>query len=102
MSSHVRRAVLNAVLMLLVVSAMLPLAGCSTEQATETTPPETDPSEATATGEPTDESAEEPSSEPAAEIAWANIELTDVQTGETFTISELEGGPVLVQAFAVW
>lgn len=32
---------------------------------------------------------------------WKNMELNDVRTGESFTISELEK-PVLVETFAVW
>ena len=33
---------------------------------------------------------------------WMNIELTDVATGNTFTISDFAGKPVLVEFFAVW
>ena len=35
-------------------------------------------------------------------IAWLDSELVDVQTGETFRISDFRGRPVLVKAFAVW
>ena len=38
--------------------------------------------------------------EPAAE--WLAIELTDVRTGESFTIAEFAGTPVLLESFAVW
>jgi thiol-disulfide isomerase/thioredoxin len=31
-----------------------------------------------------------------------DIELTDVATGETFTIADFEGRPVLLESFAVW
>jgi thiol-disulfide isomerase/thioredoxin len=34
--------------------------------------------------------------------AWIETELTDVVTGETFRVSDLEGTPVLVESFAVW
>lgn len=33
---------------------------------------------------------------------WKNIELTDVLTGDTFKISDLEGKPILLESFAVW
>lgn len=33
--------------------------------------------------------------------AWATVNLTDVRTGETFTIASFER-PVLVESFAVW
>ena len=33
--------------------------------------------------------------------AWRTMELTDVQSGETFTIWGLDG-PVVIQSFAVW
>ncbi len=38
--------------------------------------------------------------EPAAE--WLATELTDVRTGESFTIAEFAGTPVLLESFAVW
>jgi thiol-disulfide isomerase/thioredoxin len=34
--------------------------------------------------------------------AWAGAELTDVATGETFTIAELAGKPVFVEMMAIW
>ena len=33
---------------------------------------------------------------------WATATLTDVATGETFTIAELAGKPVFVEAMAIW
>ena len=33
---------------------------------------------------------------------WRDTELTDIETGETFRISDFEGTPVLVESFAVW
>jgi cytochrome oxidase Cu insertion factor (SCO1/SenC/PrrC family) len=38
--------------------------------------------------------------EPAA--AWLALELTDVRTGESFTLAEFAGTPVLLESFAVW
>jgi peroxiredoxin len=33
---------------------------------------------------------------------WANIELKDITTKKTFTISELNTKPILLESFAVW
>ena len=33
---------------------------------------------------------------------WANVELEDVRTGESFKISDFEGKPILLESFAVW
>ena len=35
-------------------------------------------------------------------VAWLATELTDVATGETFTLAEFAGTPVLLESFAVW
>ena len=43
---------------------------------------------------------EEATEEPA--VAWLAIELTDVRTGESFTIAEFADTPVLLESFAVW
>jgi hypothetical protein len=48
----------------------------------------------------------EPSANPAAVAlgskAWANAPLTDVETGETFTIAELAGKPLFIESMAIW
>jgi len=33
---------------------------------------------------------------------WKSVELTDVITGETFTVAQYAGKPILVESFAVW
>ncbi len=33
---------------------------------------------------------------------WASIELADAVTGESFTIADFAGKPILVESFAVW
>ena len=33
---------------------------------------------------------------------WFNVELTDVQTGETFTMNDYAGKVVLVETMAIW
>ena len=37
-----------------------------------------------------------------AAAGWLAIELTDVRTGESFTIAEFADTPVLLESFAVW
>jgi len=34
--------------------------------------------------------------------AWRNIELTDVETGDTFTIADLAGNVVAIEPMAIW
>jgi thiol-disulfide isomerase/thioredoxin len=47
-----------------------------------------------------------PSANPAADALaahpWATATLTDVTTGETFTIADLAGKPVFIEAMAIW
>jgi thiol-disulfide isomerase/thioredoxin len=33
---------------------------------------------------------------------WMKIELTDIATGQTFTIGDFGGKPILLESFAVW
>lgn len=48
-------------------------------------------------------SASIPTSEPVtATPEWFDIELTDVQTGETFTMNDYAGKVVLVETMAIW
>jgi cytochrome oxidase Cu insertion factor (SCO1/SenC/PrrC family) len=50
---------------------------------------------------PTPESTSLPQ-ETADTPAWFNIELTDVQTGETFTMNDYAGKIVLIETMAMW
>jgi len=34
--------------------------------------------------------------------AWANVELVDAVSGETFRIADFAGQPILIESFAVW
>ena len=47
-----------------------------------------------------------PTANPAADALaahpWATAELTDVTTGETFTIADLAGKPLFIEAMAIW
>ena len=87
------------VLLLLAVILWAPM-GCTTSTPTstsddgDTTTPADD--DGPSTGMPEDDGTEP------AGYAWLDIELTDVVTGETFTLRDLEGEPVLIQSFAVW
>jgi hypothetical protein len=87
---------------LVVVLAGAPVAGCSRDVA-EPPPPVTEPVETTEPDQPAEEPGEEPAdlAEPSA-IAWLDTELVDVETGETFRMSDFKGTPVLVKSFAVW
>jgi len=98
MTTDAKRILKLVMLTLLLVSALLPLSACSTQEPadTESTQTEDEPAEQS------EETADESTEPPVTGIAWADIELTDVQTGETFTISEFTEGTVLIQAFAVW
>lgn len=52
----------------------------------------------------------EPAASPTANAAaaalaskpWANAPLTDVETGETFSIAELAGKPLFIETMAIW
>ncbi len=46
--------------------------------------------------------SENPAGAALASKAWATATLTDVSTGETFTIAELAGKPVFIEAMAIW
>ncbi len=39
---------------------------------------------------------------PAVTPEWFDVELTDVQTGETFTVNDYAGKVVLVETMAIW
>jgi hypothetical protein len=39
---------------------------------------------------------------PAGDAAWRNADLTDVRTGETFTIDDLDGRLVAIEPMAIW
>jgi cytochrome oxidase Cu insertion factor (SCO1/SenC/PrrC family) len=45
---------------------------------------------------------EEVAADPAGPVSWRSATLTDVRTGETFTIDGLQGQVVMVEMMAVW
>ena len=68
------------------------------------------PSGAPGSGDPAPTSAateapattENPAAAALAGKPWATATLTDVSTGETFTIADLAGKPVFIEAMAIW
>lgn len=80
------------------LSALLLLgivAGCASPAAN--TDPPAPPAE-----EPSDVGGDPPVDGDAESFVWADVELTDAITGETFTLRDFAGTQVYVQAFAVW
>lgn len=49
-----------------------------------------------------DESAETDAGDETAAAGWKDVQLKDVETGETFKVSDFEGKPILLESFAVW
>lgn len=70
-------------------AAGVALAGCSSNGGTGGGATE---SESTATATP----------EPTPQVDWRTIAVTDVRTGEQFTVESLATDPVLLEFFAVW
>ena len=75
--------------------SMAPESMAAESMAAESMAPESMPAESMA-----------PSANPAAAAlaskAWATATLTDVATGETFTIADLAGKPVFIETMAIW
>lgn len=53
-----------------------------------------------ATAHAADEAAEESAAEPV--VPWLGVELIDISTGDTFTLAQFAGKPILLETFAVW
>ena len=47
------------------------------------------------------QAADQPAAEEPA-VAWLGVELTDVRTGDTFTLAQYADKPILLETFAVW
>lgn len=93
-----RREVLRGV----AIGGAIALAGCTGSSTPETV---TDTQAPGPTGQSVTEGSEEsvPSTQANADSeAWRSITLTDVDSGETFTVDEFAGQPVLLESFAVW
>ncbi|WP_276270532.1 TlpA family protein disulfide reductase [Haloarcula litorea] len=88
-SERSRRAVLGAT-----AAGLAAAAGCSSTGSE---------GDATGTTEPT-EAATDATTRTAteAQVDWRTAELTDVTTGETFTVAGLADAPVILEFFAVW
>ena len=115
---------------MLALTGAMALAACGGSTAPTTAPAATEPSAASMapetmapsdaasmapeTADPMPSDAAAASTEPAASPAvnpaaaalaskpWANAPLTDVETGETFTIAELAGKPLFIETMAIW
>ncbi len=79
--------------------------GGSADPATD--PPASDPpvSAAPTTGPgstPSSTDGTEPSPAVVLTQPWATAELTDVTTGETFTLADLAGRPIILETMAIW
>jgi thiol-disulfide isomerase/thioredoxin len=73
--------------------------------APSTAPGSADPAPsdpAVASAEPAASPAVNPAAAALASKTWANAPLTDVETGETFTIAELAGKPLFIESMAIW
>ena len=114
-----RSEIITAILLVSILS----LYGCGTAETVA--PPQTQPAQETApsrtaetVAEGSPEAAETPEAAESAESSeisespgtaesadlafWLEADLRDISTGETFSISEFRGTPVLVESFAVW
>ena len=84
---------LSAKPLTLAIGGMFLVVACSTAADTSEAPGAAAPDTAsTAAAEPTAETA----------VGWLDIELTDVDTGEEFTLASLKGNVVAIEPFAVW
>ena len=102
MSTHGTRWKFTLLASLALLSASALLTGCVTEESGSDPAPETSASAEETQQTETAEVDEEPATDAAVTYDWTTIELTDVETGETFAIADFAGQQVLVQAFAVW
>jgi hypothetical protein len=94
----IRRRNTAMLTLLAAVLTLLMLAGCS---AAESEPDVSEPDVPSETPAPDVQDSTD-GEQPAVQFAWADIELTDVLTGETLRIADFRGKPVLVKTFAVW
>jgi len=101
-----------AILIIILVSALL-LVGCK-PQSVETqdfggqvgfdvVDPEEQPTPEPTTGiPPGSKPGVEPTPEPIAADNWRDWELVDINTGNSFKVSDFKGTPILLESFAVW
>jgi cytochrome oxidase Cu insertion factor (SCO1/SenC/PrrC family) len=91
---HTKTSIHSLVLTLILTSLLLTACGSSAS----TLPPE--PVSSLQTASP--RQAPDPNGEAIATPEWFDIELTDVQTGESFTMNDFSGKVVLVETMAMW
>jgi len=90
----------NARLSLLSLAAALMLTGCTATSASPSAAIQTTPGATAAASDPESQAPAGSISDDAPE--WLSIELTDVATGEKFTIAGLGSDVVLIQNMAQW
>ena len=76
-----------------VLTAIVVLAGCASTSSVTTSPPIAGVATTTPSTTPSGSKARP---------AWFDLEMTDVQTGETFTINDFAGKVVLLETMGVW
>ena len=81
---------------LMIMSLGLVIAACSGDGAENNLRPTDVPTENS------EESSETSDAEETSSPEWLNLELTDVNTGEVFTLASLEGQTVFVETMATW
>jgi thiol-disulfide isomerase/thioredoxin len=105
-SSHIRH-ILSAVRPMLAIALIALLAACSAapQVAPSASPPASVAASASSAAEasPSATASASPAADSAASDALLAYELTDVSSGETFTLGELAADrPVLVETMAIW
>jgi cytochrome oxidase Cu insertion factor (SCO1/SenC/PrrC family) len=83
----------------LLIAAPFIVAACTSAASDESAaadPAATTPAAAVTAGAPATESAD------TAAASWLDIELTDVATGEAFTLASLQGEVVAIEPMAIW
>ncbi len=81
---------LRSTLIAVVLLCLIALVACTSDGTTTVDDPSTDVPD---TGAP---------ATPSETVAWLDTELTDVVTGEMYSLSDFKGTPVLLHSFAVW
>jgi thiol-disulfide isomerase/thioredoxin len=90
--------VMKLILLVFLMASSVVLASCTgtaPDPVDQSTPTASDPELSTDASTPTE-------TLPAVPSLWMTTQLTNVATGESFTINDFKGTPVLVENFAVW
>jgi hypothetical protein len=103
------RLAASAVAALMLALALIFASGCTSDGdedsdagGTDTSAEEQGGDDGTAEDEGTEAGEGDSNATEAGALSWVDIELTDVETGEAFRVSDFAGETVLVESFAVW